>query len=193
MDYTHYRKYVVPTPPDNVKKKNQEFFDCRSRKMKTGAYRKSPYSCKMEFKEHDDPWEQVCYRVPSSSTKDDLPGRRDKKWVNYGLLPPKIKKLWRKGHTYDVGAKDRRQQAEEGWGAGLFWDRPKICIGYRLKNNPSVFRPIFNQKLQLNINLFQKNIKRVVDKRMEKHVYIELFKIKQFPKVIVDKIFKMVY
>ncbi len=184
MDITSYRKYVVKTPPDNVKVKEPPYNLCgtmSTRKMKTGAYRESPYSCKMEFKVHDEPWEQVCHRVPAGPGGRVLEGRPNQYWCDFGLLPKKILKLWLEGHTYDVG--------RTRWS----WNRPKICIGYRLKNNPSVFRPIFNQKLQLNIILFQKNIKRVVDKRMEKHVYIELFKIKQFPKVIVDKIFKMVY
>ena len=167
MDVTRYRKYV-----------------CKY--GKGWGYVPSIRRDMMEFEMVDEPWEQVCHRVPIIHSKDlpDLQGLPNKKLVSFGLLPKKIKKLWLEGHTYDVGEKSWR---------GSFWDRPKICIGYRLKNNPSVFRPIFNKKLQLNINLFQKNIKRVVDKRMEKHVYIELLKIKQFPKVIVDIIFKMVY
>ena len=151
MDITRYRKYV-----------------CKYGK----GWGYVPSTCRdmMEFEKVDEPWEQVCHRVPCG--------------FRFEELPKKIFKLYQKGHTCKVEVIEYgRTEFKSG----------KICIGYRLKNNPSVFRPIFNQKLQLNINLFQKNIKRVVDKRMEKHVYIELFKIKQFPKVIVDIIFKMVY
>ena len=152
MDLTRYRKYV-----------------CKS--GKGWGYVSSTYRDMMEFKQLDEPWEQVCHRVPIGG---------------FEKLPKKIFQLYQKGYTTKV-------EVVEYGGYTTWQKRRKICIGYRLKNNPSIFRPIFNQKLQLNINLFQKNIKQVVDKRMEKHVYIELFKIKQFPKVIVDKIFKMVY
>ena len=75
-----------------------------------------------------------------------------------------------------------------------YWsNNATLCIGYRLRNNPDIFRPIFNQNRQHNINQFQNNIKRVVEKRKEKRAFIELFKIKLFPRVLVEKIIKLAY
>ena len=68
-----------------------------------------------------------------------------------------------------------------------------LCIGYRLRNNPDIFRPVFSHKRQRNINEFQNNIKRVVEKRNEIRAFIELFKIKRFPRVLVEKIIKLAY
>lgn len=69
----------------------------------------------------------------------------------------------------------------------------KLCIGYRLKNKPFIFKPIFDYNRQRNIDQFQNNIKRVVEKREEKRAFIELFKIKRLPRVIVEKIIKIAY
>lgn len=75
-----------------------------------------------------------------------------------------------------------------------FWSsNATLCLGYRLKNNPDIFRPIFSHGRQDLINKFQNNIKRVVEKRMEKRAFIELFKIKCLPRVIVEKIIKLAY
>lgn len=68
-----------------------------------------------------------------------------------------------------------------------------LCLGYRLRNNPDIFRPVFSHKRQRNINEFQNNIKRVVEKRNEIRAFIELFKIKRFPRVLVEKIIKLAY
>ena len=43
------------------------------------------------------------------------------------------------------------------------------------------------------INQFQCNIKRIVKKRDEKRAFVELFKIKKFPRVLIDKIIKLAY
>ena len=75
-----------------------------------------------------------------------------------------------------------------------YWlNRTTLCLGYRLRNNPDIFRPIFNSNRQREIDRFQNNIKRVVEKRKEKRAFIELFKIKRFPRVLVEKIIKLVY
>ena len=75
-----------------------------------------------------------------------------------------------------------------------YWlNRTTLCLGYRLRNNPDIFRPIFNSNRQREIDRFQNNIKRVVEKRKEKLAFIELFKIKQFPRVLVEKIIKLAY
>jgi hypothetical protein len=75
-----------------------------------------------------------------------------------------------------------------------YWsNNTTLCLGYRLRNNPDIFRPIFTHNRQHNINHFQNNIKRVVEKRAEKRAFIELFKIKYLPRVIVEKIIKLAY
>jgi hypothetical protein len=75
-----------------------------------------------------------------------------------------------------------------------YWsNNTTLCLGYRLRNNPDIFRPIFSHKRQHNIDHFQNNIKRVVEKRAEKRAFIELFKIKYLPRVIVEKIIKLAY
>ena len=68
-----------------------------------------------------------------------------------------------------------------------------LCLGYQLKNNHDIFRPIFGTDRQRKINLFLNNIRRVVKKRKEKRAFIELFKIKRFPRVLVEKIIKLAY
>ena len=75
-----------------------------------------------------------------------------------------------------------------------YWsNNTTLCLGYQLRNNPDIFRPIFGTNRQHNIDQFQNNIKRVVEKRKEKRAFIELFKIKRFPRVLVEKIIKLVY
>ena len=75
-----------------------------------------------------------------------------------------------------------------------YWsNNTTLCLGYRLRNNPDIFRPIFNHNRQHNIDQFQNNINRVVEKRKEKRAFIELFKIKRFPRVLVEKIIKLAY
>jgi len=75
-----------------------------------------------------------------------------------------------------------------------YWlNRTTLCLGYRLRNSPDIFRPIFNSNRQREIDRFQNNIKRVVEKRKEKLAFIELFKIKRFPRVLVEKIIKLAY
>jgi hypothetical protein len=68
-----------------------------------------------------------------------------------------------------------------------------LCLGYRLRTNPTIFRPIFHHDRQRKINLFQKNIKRVVKKRNEKRAFIELFKLKHIPRVLIEKIITLAY
>ena len=68
-----------------------------------------------------------------------------------------------------------------------------LCLGYRLKNNHDIFRPIFNNDRQNIINQFQNNINRVVIKRNEKRAFIELLKIKRLPIELVEKIIKLTY
>lgn len=72
-----------------------------------------------------------------------------------------------------------------------FWiDDTILCLGYKLKNNKSIFRPIFSYKRQNLIDNFQKDISKIVLKREKCMNYNELFKVKKMPKDILDYIFE---
>mgnify|MGYP006096462863 FL=1 len=68
-----------------------------------------------------------------------------------------------------------------------------LCLGYKLRSNPDIFRPIFRHNHQQKINQFQCNIKRIVKKRDQKRAFVELFKIKKIPSELIDKIVKLAY
>jgi len=75
-----------------------------------------------------------------------------------------------------------------------FWTNDTtLCLGYRLINNHNIFRPIFDYRRQLRLIQFQSNVKRVVELRKEKRAYVEIFKIRRIPKVLVDKIIGLAY
>jgi hypothetical protein len=75
-----------------------------------------------------------------------------------------------------------------------FWlDSSTLCLGYRLIGNPNIFRPIFQTGRQRKIDLFLGNIGHIVEKRNKTRAYVELFKIKMFPKVLVKKIINFAY
>ena len=71
-----------------------------------------------------------------------------------------------------------------------------LCIGYKLRSNNAIYRPIFSLIRQESIDKFQKNISKMVLKRersMSKNAYIVLLKVKELPVEIVDKIVKIAY
>tara|TARA_B110000967_G_C18827785_1_gene532343 strand:+ start:222 stop:659 length:438 start_codon:yes stop_codon:yes gene_type:complete len=82
--------------------------------------------------------------------------------------------------------------------AGIaYWsNNSNLCLGYKLTNNPEIFRPIYSFNHQDIINNFLSNIKRVVEKRYEtlrNRAFIELFKIKRIPRILVDEIIEYTY
>ena len=66
-----------------------------------------------------------------------------------------------------------------------------LCLGYKLKKNETIFRPIFSHKRQELINNFQKDISKIVLKRKKCMNYIEFYRIKKLPKDILDYIFEL--
>ena len=71
-----------------------------------------------------------------------------------------------------------------------------LCLGYKLRSNNAIYRPIFSLIRQESIDKFQKNISKMVLKRersMSKNAYIVLLKVKELPVEIVDKIVKIAY
>ena len=70
-----------------------------------------------------------------------------------------------------------------------------LCLGYTLKSNNTIFRPIFSYKRQELINKFQDKISEIVLKRnesMKNKAKIELYKIKKLPEDVLYHIFEMV-
>ena len=73
-----------------------------------------------------------------------------------------------------------------------YWsNNTTLCLGYRLRNNPDIFRPIFSHKRQHNIDHFQKDIFSAAEMVVwRRGTFIELFKIKTLPEDIIKFILK---
>jgi len=73
-----------------------------------------------------------------------------------------------------------------------YWlNNTTLCLGYRLLNNPDVFRPIFSHKRQHNIDHFQKDIFSAAEMVVwRRGTFIELFKIEILPEDIIKFILK---
>jgi hypothetical protein len=74
-----------------------------------------------------------------------------------------------------------------------YWqNRTTLCIGYTLKANPSIFRPIFSHARQALIDKLLPSISLMVKRREKSLTFMAIFKIKKIPKVIIDKIMKLI-
>jgi hypothetical protein len=73
-----------------------------------------------------------------------------------------------------------------------YWsNNTTLCLGYRLLNNPDVFRSIFSHKRQHNIDHFQKDIFSAAEMVVwRRSTFVELFKIKILPEEIIKFILK---
>lgn len=73
-----------------------------------------------------------------------------------------------------------------------YWsNNTTLCLGYRLRNNPDIFRPIFSHKRQHNIDHFQKDIFSAAEMVVwRRGTFIELFKIEILPEDIIKFILK---
>ena len=70
-----------------------------------------------------------------------------------------------------------------------YWtNNTTLCLGYTLRNNNAIFRPIFSHKWQDLRNNFQKNIKKTVLKREETCAWYEIVRIKKLPIDIVNMV-----
>lgn len=70
-----------------------------------------------------------------------------------------------------------------------YWlDDRTLCLGYKLRSNNDIYRPIFSHIRQDSINKFQENIKKTVLKREETAAWYEFVRIKKLPIDIVDKV-----
>lgn len=107
----------------------------------------------------------------------------------------KYVKNWQRFNPAVFGYTNSRHAVHPEVNSGkAYWTNyTTLCLGYKLRSNPTIFRPIFRNDHQQKINQFQCNIKRIVKKRHEKRAFIELLKIKKFPRVLIDKIIKLAY
>ena len=88
-------------------------------------------------------------------------------------------------------------------GLAYWMNNKTLCLGYILKTNESIVRPIFSHKRHELITVIHDEVKEAVLNRMNRMIanaheskmkaYVECFKIEKWPKVILDKIFELVY
>ena len=78
-------------------------------------------------------------------------------------------------------------------GEAYWTNNTTLVLGYLLIRNPNIFRPIFSHRRQDIINVFQSRVPVIVHRRHKSRAFIELFKIKKIPKVLVKKIINLVY
>jgi len=77
-------------------------------------------------------------------------------------------------------------------GEAYWQNRNTLCIGYSLKSNPTIFRPIFSHARQYIIDKLLPNIPLIVKKRAKALTFMAIFKIKKLPKVIIDEIINLI-
>jgi|UniRef100_A0A6C0C675 hypothetical protein len=132
-------------------------------------YRKIVVNCPYDSDNiNGEPWEQVILSVPNH-------------WSFYHRI------------DHPPHSKDLLQHPLVNSGKAYWINYNTLCTGYRLRNNPDIFRSIFGTERQRQISKFQNNINRVVKRRKKKLAFIELFKLTRIPLVLVDKIIELVY
>lgn len=124
--------------------------------------------------ERNDNWEDVVLRLPISVA-------RQYSWLWGGAR--RMSDYWSNHPLVNSG--------------DAYWlNERTLCLGYKLRSNNAIYRPIFSLIRQESIDKFQKNISKMVLKRersMSKNAYIVLLKVKELPVEIVDKIVKIAY
>ena len=94
-------------------------------------------------------------------------------------------------HYYPQNFSNNHPRVNKG---DAYWtNNTTLVLGYLLVSNPSIFRPIFSHRRQDIINVFQSRIPVIVHRRHKSRAFIELFKIKKLPRVLVEKIIYLVY
>ena len=77
-----------------------------------------------------------------------------------------------------------------------YWvDENTLCIGYTLKNNPTVFRPVYKPKRFKYMRKILPNIPIVVKKReqyLKHHAHKEIFKLTKIPEDVINIIMDFV-
>ena len=77
-------------------------------------------------------------------------------------------------------------------GIGYWKNNTTLCIGYILKEKPNIYRPIFCHKREKQIYNFLPNIHIAVKNREKYLIFVEIMKIKKFPRVIINEIIKFI-
>ena len=67
-----------------------------------------------------------------------------------------------------------------------------LCLGYFLKQMPTIYRPIFSHKREKQINKFLDNIPIVVNKRKKYLIFVEMMRIRKIPSVIINEIMQFI-
>lgn len=117
----------------------------------------------------DSPWEQVLHNVGNSEIYRWHSRTFYSRFIYEQPNHPLVKKKIAYWHTDDT-----------------------LCIGYRLKQNPQIFRPIYNRHYAKLICNLLPHIPTIVKKREKYLAYKEIVKIKKLPIVIVDEIIKYI-
>jgi hypothetical protein len=81
-----------------------------------------------------------------------------------------------------------------------FWDNNQLVIGYNLKNNPDIFRPLWCKKrekeyhkVRIEINMYSKFSAADSREKMVYNILLNHKNIKKIPEVILRKISKLTY
>jgi len=81
-----------------------------------------------------------------------------------------------------------------------FWDNNQLVIGYNLKNNPDIFRPLWCKKrekeflnVRIEINMYGKFSAADSREKMVYNILLDIENIKKIPELILRKISKLTY
>lgn len=81
-----------------------------------------------------------------------------------------------------------------------FWDNNKLIIGYKLKDNYKIFRPLWCKereeilgKVRLELNMYGKFYAADFREKMTYNVLLDIENMKKIPTVILRKISKLTY
>ena len=118
----------------------------------------------------NNPWEQVLFQVVD-------PG-------NYAWLHQRVDVIngnaWGENHPL------------VNKGVGYWMNNTTLCLGYVLKQLPTIYRPIFSHKRENQINKFLPNIPIVVIKRKKYLIFVEIMRIKKIPSDIIREIMRFI-
>ena len=150
------------------------------------VYKYRRYILNRGERNNNDSWENVVLRLPISVAR-----QYSWLWMGHQQLFQRIAKQNMRGMTDPWSNHPLVNSGDAYW-----LNERTLCLGYKLRSNNAIYRPIFSLIRQESINKFQKNISKMVLKRersMSKNAYIVLLKVKELPVEIVDKIVKIAY
>ena len=134
--------------------------------MNLSKYRQ--FLLQIRYFEDSNPWEQVLFEVVD-------PGNYAGDW------------LFRR---MGIGRGENHPLVNKG--VGYWMDNTTLCLGYVLKQLPTIYRPIFSHKRENQINKFLPNIPIVVNKRKKYLIFVEIMRIKKIPSAIIREIIRFI-